>query len=111
MEITINNYSGEEVLETTSGQIARSVSPEQLAHIIDDFLNGRGRTNVGLEVGQTLTTTHPTLQRLAVVFAVNMLCGLAEREYTDDRNKTAIATAKKIKAMVDNGELPVGAYI
>lgn len=107
------DYSKKETVtlgEVTSGMIARSINAEQLADIIDDYLNGMHHANDGLKVGQALLGTHPTLQRLAVVFALDLICGLAEKQYTDGRNEDAIATAKKIKSMMNNGELPLGLY-
>jgi len=51
------------------------------------------------------------LQRLAICFAFGIIAGLSEQEYTDARNETAVETAKKIKQMIDQGELPFGFYI
>ena len=115
--ITLKRYDyqkNEEVIETaeiTTHLIARNIDAEQLAEIIDNYLNGSmSRDDAGLKVGQSLLGTHPTLQRLAVVFALGIICGLAEKERTDGRNEDAIATAKKIKSMMNNGELPIGLY-
>jgi hypothetical protein len=58
-----------------------------------------------------LRFTHRTLQRLAICFAFGIIAGLSEQEHTDPRNETAIQTAKKIKAMIDKGELLFGLYI
>jgi hypothetical protein len=40
-----------------------------------------------------------------------MIIGLSEPEYTNARNETAIQTAKKVKVMIDQGELPFWFYI
>jgi len=51
------------------------------------------------------------LQRLAVCFALGMIVGLSEQEYTDPRNATAIETAKKLAEMFRDGEFPLGFYL
>jgi hypothetical protein len=99
--------------EHSTYEIARGINtPLHFARIFDNFLNSGGKQySSGVEVGKELRTTHRTLQRLAVCFALGIIAGLSEQEYTDARNETAIKTAKKIKEMVDNGELPLGAYL
>lgn len=100
-----------EVGTVSTDLVARNVSPEQIADILDSYLNVIGRTTGGYEVGKKLALTHPTLQRLAVLFAIDMLCGISERNHTDARNADAIETAKKIKAMREADELPIGQFI
>jgi hypothetical protein len=62
-------------------------------------------------VGLQLRFTHRTLQRLVICFVFGMIIGLSEQEYTIARNETAIQTAKKVKVMIDQGELPFKFYI
>ncbi len=52
-----------------------------------------------------------TLQRLVICFALGLIAGLAEQEHTDPRNATAIQTAKRIAAMLQNGDLPLDPYV
>ena len=92
--------------------LAKSLTLENFASIIDDFLNlgGKGYRE-GRQVGLQLRFTHRTLQRLVICFAFGMIAGLAEQEYTDPRNETAIQTAKKVVQLMESGDLPVGLYI
>ena len=92
--------------------LAKSLTPGNLAALIDDYLNlgGKGYRE-GHEIGLQLRFTHRTLQRLVICFAFGLIVGLSEQEHTDPRNETAIKTAKKIAQMLADGELPVGLYI
>ena len=92
--------------------LAKSITLENFASMLDDFLNLGGKGfREGKEVGLQLRFTHRTLQRLAVCFAFGLISGLSEQEYTDPRNETAIQTAKKVVELIESGELPVGLYI
>lgn len=92
--------------------LAKSLTPENLAALLDDYLNlgGKGYRE-GREIGLQLRLTHRTLQRLAICFAFGLIAGLSEQEFTDPRNETAIQTAKKVVQLLEAGELPVGPYI
>jgi len=103
----------EETRETISVYtLAKSLTPETFASLLDDFLNlgGKGYRE-GKEIGLQLRFTHRTLQRLVICFAFGLIAGLSEQEYTDPRNETAIQTAKKVVQMMEAGELPFGCYI
>jgi len=103
----------EETRETISVYtLAKSLTPETFASLLDDFLNlgGKGYRE-GKEIGLQLRFTHRTLQRLVICFAFGLIAGLSEQEYTDPRNETAIQTAKKVVEMMEAGELPFGCYI
>jgi len=103
----------EETGETISTyQVVKSMTLENFAAMLDDFLNLGGKDfHEGKQVGWQMRSTHRTLQRLVVCFAFGMIAGLSEQERTDPRNETAIQTAKKIVEMIDGGELPLGLYI
>jgi hypothetical protein len=103
----------EETGETISVYaLAKSLTLENFASMLDDFLNlgGKGYPE-GKDVGLQLRFTHRTLQRLAVCFAFGLIAGLSEQEYTDARNETAIQTAKKVVQLMEAGEIPLGLYI
>lgn len=102
-----------EVGEAETGRIARSLTTEILYKILDTYLNGGGKQmREGIELGKQFLRTHPTLMRQAICWALGIIIGLAEHDrFLDDRNKVAIGTAKKIKALYDAGELPMGAYL
>lgn len=108
-ETSRNEETGETISVYT---LAKSLSPDTFASLLDDFLNlgGKGYRE-GKEIGLQLRFTHRTLQRLVICFAFGMIVGLSEQEYTDPRNETAIQTAKKVVQLMESGELPVGLYI
>lgn len=116
--IKIRAYKSETSHTEETGEIidvyilAKSMTIENFAAMLDDFLNlgGKGYRE-GREVGLQLRFTHRTLQRLVICFAFGMISGLSEQEYTDPRNETAIQTAKKVVHLMESGELPVGLYI
>lgn len=108
---TINFEKDGEKVEVTASTIGRAIDAKDLAEIIDTFLNRSGRFNSGEEVGLELRTTHRSLQRLVVEFSLGVLDGISQQEYVDVRNGQAIATAKKIAKMRENGELNIGAFI
>jgi len=91
--------------------VGRDLSASGMAYLLDNFLNYGFNEAKGIQVGLLLRTTHRTLQRLAVVFALGLLYGISKQEYTDARNETAINTAKKVAEMMDSGELSSGLYI
>ena len=92
--------------------IARSITPENFAKLLDNHLNLGGKGfNEGKLVGLHLRHSHRTLQRLAVCFALGLIAGLSEQEFTDARNEEAVKTAKKLAQMMKDGELPLGFYL
>lgn len=107
MKITIQDT------EYTTRDLARSMDAEQMAGVIDDWLNNIAREgfNSGKEIGHTLRTTHRTLQRSAVLMAFGILAGLAEQDYTDPRNEDAIKSAKVVAQMLAEDKLSFGRFI
>jgi hypothetical protein len=104
-----NEETGETISVYT---LAKSLTLENFASMLDDFLNLGGKGfREGKEVGLQLRFTHRTLQRLVVCFAFGLIAGLSEQEYTDARNETAIQTARKLVKLMEVGELPLGLYI
>ncbi len=92
--------------------LARSMTPENFTKLFDQYLNlGSKGFPEGKQIGLNLRFTHRTLQRLAICFALGLVIGLSEQQYSDARNETAIETAKKLARMVENGELPLGSYV
>lgn len=110
--IDLKDYDGNHIDDIHIGMVARSMTHSNFVKLFDNYLNYGGKDwREGKAVGEDLRYTHRTLQRSAVCFALGVLVGIADQNYTDARNETAIATAKKIREMFDNGELPVGLYI
>jgi len=92
--------------------IARSMTLDNFTKLFDEFLNLGGKQYAeGKIIGMKLRFTHRSLQRLAICFAFGVIAGLSEQEHTDARNETAVDTAKKVKQLIDQGELPFGFYI
>lgn len=84
----------------------------QFTTLFDNFLNLGGKQyREGNQVGKNLRSTHRTLQRQAICFCLGLIAGLSEQQYTDPRNDDAIKTAKKIKDMLETGQLNCGPYL
>ncbi len=108
-ETCMRQPTGEEV---SIYKVAKSMTPENFAKLFEDYLNLGGKQfQEGRLIGLHLRHTHRTLQRLAVCFALGMIVGLSEQDYTDPRNAQAIETAKKLAQMFRDGELPLGSYL
>jgi hypothetical protein len=105
MEI-INNDN--QIVEVSIYQICKALTTEDMAKLLDEYVNSRYPD--GKKIGEKLRFTHRTIQRSIVVFALDIIIGIADQEYTDARNEVAIETAKKIKEMEYRGELQVGLY-
>jgi hypothetical protein len=95
------------------GLVRSNFGTKHMANLIDDYLNCGGKEyREGLEVGQILTSTHPTLQGQAIRFALGIIMAFAKKDsFLDDRNRTAVLMCKKIAKMVEDGELHAGYYI
>ena len=117
--IQILQWNPETCLREPTGEqisiykVAKSMSPENFAKLFENYLNlGGKQLQEGRLIGLHLRHTHRTLQRLAICFALGMIVGLSEQDYTDARNEEAIKTAKKLAEMIKNGgELPLGFYL
>lgn len=111
-----HNYTTNEteVLATVSTHaLARCLNTEQLAELLDDWVNIHTGFQNGLKMGRTFQGTHRTLQGQLVNLALGILVGLGETDprRTDARNEYAIQAANKVKAMVESGELPSQPFI
>jgi len=110
------NHTSSNVEETgqtiSTYQVAKSLTLANFTALLDEFLNLGGKGwREGKQVGLQLRFTHRSLQRLAVCFCLGIISGLAEQQYTDPRNETAIETAKKIVQLIAEGELEFGPYL
>ena len=116
--IQIKEWNAETRLREATGEeisiykVAKSLTMETFAKLLEDFLNLGGKQfQEGQAIGRYLQHTHRTLQRQAICFALGMIVGLSEQDYTDARNETAIATAKMLAQMVKEGKLTLGFYL
>lgn len=111
--VTVKGY-GEDApeQEVHLGALARSLSIEQLAELLGDFVNTGGKGfRTGQDLGREMTNQHRTLQRLLVLLALGILAGFGETDLsigTDPRNHDAIKTAQKVRAMIEDGDLGCG---
>ena len=116
--IYIKDYNPESCMTEPTGEvvsvyaIALSMTPFNFAKLLNNYLNLGGKDfGDGKLVGMYLRNTHRTLQRLVISYALGLIAGISEQDYTDARNETAIETAKKIAQMGRDGELPTGMYL
>ena len=115
-EVTLVKY-GEHGFEKTGEVVSvytlsRSFTQDNLARFLDDYLNGQGDGfRTGEEVASKLLTTHPTLQASLIRFALGILTGMAKAKWTDGRNETSVATARRIAEMLESGEIHRGMYV
>ena len=105
----MNEPNGETI---STYSLVRSLTPENFTRLFDEYLNLGGKSfPEGKRIGLNLRYTHRTLQRLVICFALGLIIGFSEQEYTDARIEVAIKTAKKIAQMVEEGDFPLGMYI
>jgi hypothetical protein len=89
--------------------IAKTMTPFQFAYFLETFCNSFSKEyENGKEVGKKLHSAHCTLQATVFRYMMGIIAGLGVDHYTDGRNEMAVACAKKISDMVDNGELKIG---
>ena len=100
----------EVVVDITNRDITKLLdSPEKFAGFITQYVNtGFKDALAGEEVASNLLDKHRTLQASVIRFCMGILLGFAEQEYTDGRNEMPVEMCKKIKQMVDDGELKMG---
>lgn len=92
--------------------IAKSMTFENFCRLFDDYLNlGAKGFPEGKRVGLQMRMTHRSLQRLVVCFTLGIIIGISDQKFSDERNETAIQTAKKIAEMLEKGDLPLGLYL
>ncbi len=116
-DITIYKYDpetdGDKAEATFSPTaLAKAMDLEDFAEVLQEFLNwGMKEYADGYAVGHRCRRAHRTIQRSIITFALGIIAGMAEQEHWDERNATAITTAKKLREMIADGQLPVGMLI
>ena len=94
--------------------LSKVLQPENVAQILDDMNNTFDNTfKKGQELGRELHRSHRTVQRNHVMWALGILCGMAEQwpDWVDPRNHTAIETSDRIRRLLEEGELPFGPMV
>lgn len=91
--------------------IAKSLTPENMAWLLDNYVNRMGNDALGTMVGRELQQSHRTLQRSAIVFCAKVIMALGEQDlkWTDLRNHDAIVFAKKVTELVET--IGYGGYV
>lgn len=101
---------GEEELSVRD--VAKSITKEQFAEMLGDYMNCFcNEYNRGQEIGKLLQNQHRTLQGSVCRLLLGMLVGIGDTEYFDPRNERAVAVGKKLKEMIESGELNFGYMI
>ena len=105
----VKDYEGKEIANVHTGMLAKSLTLDNMAGLLQDYVNsGMKDMRDGEVVGKLLQTSHRTLQASVIRFCLGIIVSLGEQDYTDARNEMPVAMAKKIKAMLDSGELKAG---
>ena len=116
-EITLTHYDYDkkEVVEdgvVSVHTVAKSMTNENMAQLLDNHLNRyNDQFRDGKAVGNMLHHTHRGCQANVGRWALGILVGLGEQEYTDARNEKIVALGKQLKQMLDNEELDMGYMI
>ena len=97
--------------EVSAHTLAKSITPGNMACLLDNYVNQAGNDGSGTEVGRTLQDSHRTLQRSAIVFCAKVIMALGEQDlkWTDLRNRDAIVFAKKVTELVES--IGYGGYV
>lgn len=114
------NKTGE--VEISASEIGDNINDEQMVELLDNYIkrNFREYRN-GNKIGKLMENSHRTLQASLFRWALGICVGLSERtvarndgstyESTDGRNEMSVACGKKIKELIDSGELKMGYMI
>jgi hypothetical protein len=110
--VIVKDYEGKEVACVHIGMLAKSLTPDSTAKLLQDFVNsGMKDYRDGEVVGKLLQTSHRTLQASVIRFCLGIIVSLGKQDYTDARNETPVAMAKKITVMLEDGTLKMGYMI
>jgi hypothetical protein len=108
----VKDYNGNETARVHTGMLAKSLTLANMAELLQDYVNsGMKDYRDGEVVGKLLQTSHRTLQASVIRFCLGVIIALGKQEYTDARNETPVAMAKKITILLENGELKMGYMI
>ncbi len=116
LQIDIGPYGEPHLININIDSVAKALKDdeegEKFALLFQDIFNSfRNTRKWGLQVGRELHGAHRTLQRSTIEFLLYAVAGLGEQEYTDARNEVAVAAAKEVLRMLEDGELATGYMI
>jgi hypothetical protein len=114
--ILLRHYDWKEGVWVSDGEVsayavAKSITPQNMAYLLDNYVNQMGNEYTGTAIGRLLKQSHRTLQRSAIVFCANLIMALGEQDlqWTDLRNHDAIVFAKKVTELVET--IGYGGYV
>ena len=115
IKLTRYNHDTKKIddMGTVSGyDLVNSMTTEDVQSFLMDWLN-RGMKDYrdGVQVGMLSHYSHRTGQGSLARFALGIIIGLSEQEYTDARNETPVKMGKDIKKMLEDGKLDMGYMI
>lgn len=92
--------------------VAKHITEEQIADLLEDYMNCfSNEYEKGQRIGRMLQRSHRTLQGSTVRLLLGILVGIGDTQYFDARNEKGVAVGKKLKEMIESGELNFGYMI
>lgn len=86
--------------------LTKGLSEEQMAFILKTYVNTYGFEGIAIRVGKQLGNIPNSLQRNVVILCLGILRGLSSEDISiDTRNRAAIAAAREVTRLHDEGKL------
>ena len=105
----------EETGTVNVGAIARGMTPQNMANLLDNYLNtGMKDYREGVKIGRLSQGEHRTIQASIIRFCLGVIIGLStpekegEKVWTDARNETPVAMGQELSRQIESGELKMG---
>jgi hypothetical protein len=115
IKVKIYDKKGKETpnpVEISVHSVAKAFTDEQFAEMLSDYMNCYCNEYLkGQDIGKLLQCSHRTLQGSIARLFLGVLVGIGDTEYFDARNEKAVALGKKLRAMIESGELNFGYMI
>jgi hypothetical protein len=121
--VTLYDEKYDKTGETTVyvSEIGRSINDDQMAELLEDYINHFKEYRHGLRIGKELENAHRTLQASLFRWALGLCVGLSERtvtrldgttfDDTDARNEMSVRCGRDIKRLIEEGVLKMGYMI
>jgi hypothetical protein len=108
----VKDYNGKEVANVHTGMLAKSLTLENMAELLQDFVNsGMKDYRDGEVIGKLLQSSHRTLQASVIRLCLGIMVSLSKQDYTDARNVVPVEMCKEIAKMLEDGKLSMGYMI
>lgn len=94
-------------------ELKQHMNEEAFSALLEEWLNSyANQYTKGQRVARNLFYAHPTGQANIIRFLLGALTGFAEKDtFIDGRNEIPLAMCRKIKELVESGELQMGHMI